>query len=56
MRVLLVDDDAELAREVAMGLRGAGARVEHADSASEGRRVTRAEKYRTCDIGDRCLR
>ena len=56
MRVLLVDDAAEFSREVAMGLRGAGARVEHADSASEDRRVTRVEKYRTCDIGDRCLR
>ena len=44
MRVLLVEDDAELAREVAMGLRGAGARVEHADSASEGRRMARVEE------------
>ena len=39
MRVLLVEDDAELAHEVAMGLRGAGARVEHAGTAREGRRI-----------------
>lgn len=39
MRVLLVEDDAELAHEIAMGLRGAGARVEHAGTAREGRRI-----------------
>ena len=39
MRVLLVEDNAELAHEVAMGLRGAGARVELAGSAREGRRI-----------------
>ena len=44
MRVLLVEDDAELAREVAMGLRGAGARVAHAGSAREGRRIAESEE------------
>lgn len=44
MRVLLVEDDAELAREVAMGLRDAGARVEHAASAREGRRIAQTEE------------
>ena len=39
MRVLLVEDDAELAHEIAMGLRGAGARVEHTGTAREGRRI-----------------
>lgn len=43
MRVLLVEDDVELAREVAMGLRGVGARVEHATSARDGRRLAEAE-------------
>ena len=43
MRVLLVEDDAELAHEVAMGLRGAGARVEHAGTAREGRRIVERE-------------
>ena len=43
MRVLLVEDDVELAREVAMGLRGAGARVELAASAREGRRIAELE-------------
>ena len=43
MRVLLVEDDAELAREVAMGLRGAGARVDHAGTAREGRRIVERE-------------
>ncbi len=36
MRVLLVEDDAELAREVAAGLRGIGARVVTAGNAAEG--------------------
>ena len=44
MRVLLVEDDVELAREVAMGLREAGVRVEHAPSAREGRRVAGTEE------------
>ena len=44
MRVLLVEDDPELAREVAMGLRGAGARVVHAATAREGRRVAEGEE------------
>ena len=44
MRVLLVEDDAELAREVAMGLRGTGARVELAASAREGRRIVEHEE------------
>jgi two-component system copper resistance phosphate regulon response regulator CusR len=39
MRVLLVEDDTELAHEVAKGLRGAGARVEHAANARDGRRI-----------------
>ena len=36
MRVLLVEDDAELAREVAAGLRGAGARVAIAGTFRDG--------------------
>jgi two-component system copper resistance phosphate regulon response regulator CusR len=36
MRVLLVEDDGELAREVAAGLRGAGAQVVLAGTAAEG--------------------
>ena len=44
MRVLLVEDDAELAGEVAMGLRGAGARVVHAATAREGRRLAEEEE------------
>jgi DNA-binding response OmpR family regulator len=44
MRVLLVEDDAELAHEVAMGLRGAGARVEHAGTARDGRRIAEREE------------
>lgn len=44
MRVLLVEDDAELAHEVAMGLRGAGARVSIAGSAREGRRIVDLEE------------
>ena len=44
MRVLLVEDDAELAREVAMGLRGAGARVVHATTAREGRLLAEDEE------------
>jgi two-component system copper resistance phosphate regulon response regulator CusR len=39
MRVLLVEDDTELAHEVAKGLRGAGARVEYAGTAREGLRI-----------------
>jgi two-component system copper resistance phosphate regulon response regulator CusR len=41
--VLLVEDDAELAHEVAMGLRGAGARVELAGSARSGRLIVERE-------------
>ena len=41
MRVLVVEDDAELANEVAKGLRGAGARVEIAGTAREGRVIAR---------------
>ncbi len=44
MRVLLVEDDPELAREVAMGLRGVGARVVHAATAGEGRRMAQEEE------------
>ena len=44
MRVLLVEDDVELAHEVAMGLRGAGARVEHAGTARDGRRIVESEE------------
>lgn len=44
MRVLLVEDDLELAGEVAMGLRGAGARVVHAATAREGRRMAVEEE------------
>ena len=44
MRVLLVEDDTELAHEVAMGLRGAGARVEQAGSARDGRRIVQAQE------------
>jgi two-component system copper resistance phosphate regulon response regulator CusR len=43
VRVLLVEDDAELAHEVAMGLRGAGARVELAGSARSGRLIVERE-------------
>ena len=39
MKVLLVEDDTELAREVATGLRGAGARMELAESAKEAQRI-----------------
>ena len=39
MRVLLVEDDTELAHEVTQGLRGSGARVEYAGTAREGLRI-----------------
>jgi two-component system copper resistance phosphate regulon response regulator CusR len=39
VRVLLVEDDTELAHEVAKGLRGVGARVEYAGTAREAQRV-----------------
>ena len=45
VRVLLVEDDAELANEVAMGLRGAGARVARAGSARDGRRIALDEEF-----------
>ena len=41
MRVLVVEDDAELANEVAKGLRGADARVEIAGTAREGLSIAR---------------
>ena len=44
MRVLLVEDDVELASEVSMGLRGAGIRVDLANSAREGRRIAAGEE------------
>ena len=44
MRVLLVEDDVELAGEVSMGLRGAGIRVDLANSAREGRRIAAGEE------------
>src|SRR5258708_38618313 len=43
MRVLLVEDDAELAHDVTRGLCGAGARVEHAGTARDGRRIVQRE-------------
>ena len=43
MRVLLVEDDAELAREVAMGLREAGARVSIAATFADGLQAARSE-------------
>ena len=43
MRVLLVEDDAELAREVAMGLREAGARVSIAGTFADGLQAARSE-------------
>jgi DNA-binding response OmpR family regulator len=45
MKVLLVEDDAELAREVVTGLRTSGARVEHAASARDGRRAMERESF-----------
>ena len=39
-----MEDDAELAREVATGLRGAGMSVEHAATAREGRRIAEREE------------
>ncbi len=44
MRVLLVEDDAELAHDVTRGLCGAGARVEHAGTARDGRRIVQREE------------
>ena len=43
MKVLLVEDDAELAHEVAMGLRGAGARVSIAGTARDGKYLAERE-------------
>ena len=45
LRVLLVEDDGELAREVVRGLRSAGARVSLAASAREARRLTTSEEF-----------
>jgi two-component system copper resistance phosphate regulon response regulator CusR len=44
MRVLLVEDDIELAREVAAGLRGVGARVVTTATAAEGAAVAAREE------------
>ena len=43
-RVLLVEDDAELSREIAAGLRGAGFTVMQAPDASGGRRIIALEE------------
>lgn len=45
MRVLLVEDDAELAHEVATGLRGAAARVSIAGAARDARRLLGTEEF-----------
>jgi two-component system copper resistance phosphate regulon response regulator CusR len=45
MRILLVEDDTELAREVANGLRNAHARVEQAANARDGLRIATAEQF-----------
>lgn len=45
MRVLLVEDDAELAHEVATGLRGAAARVSIAGAARDARRLLDTEEF-----------
>jgi two-component system copper resistance phosphate regulon response regulator CusR len=45
MRTLLVEDDAELAREVAAGLREAGSRVTLAASFADGLQAARLEEY-----------
>jgi two-component system copper resistance phosphate regulon response regulator CusR len=39
VRVLLVEDDTELAHDVARGLRGVGARVDHAGNAQQAQRI-----------------
>src|SRR5258708_33519246 len=43
MRVLLVEDDSELAREVAAGLHGGGISAMHARTAREARRLMELE-------------
>jgi DNA-binding response OmpR family regulator len=45
MRVLLVEDDAELAREVATGLRETGSRVTVAGTFADGRRAARLDEF-----------
>jgi two-component system copper resistance phosphate regulon response regulator CusR len=45
MRVLLVEDDTELAREVAAGLREVGGRVTIAGSFTDGLRAVRLEEH-----------
>src|SRR6476620_5398731 len=45
MKVLLVEDDAELAREVAMGLREAGARVAIAGTFADGLQMARSGEH-----------
>jgi len=44
VRVLLVEDDTELAQDVARGLRGVGARVEYAGSAREAQHIVDASE------------
>jgi two-component system copper resistance phosphate regulon response regulator CusR len=45
LRILLVEDDAELAREVAAGLGGVGARVTLAATSGEGRRAAGLDEF-----------
>ncbi len=45
MRVLLVEDDTELAREVAAGLNGAGIDVVHARTARDARRYAEVDSF-----------
>ena len=45
IKVLLVEDDAELAREVAMGLREAGARVAIAGTFADGLQMARSGEH-----------
>jgi len=45
MRGLLVEDDTELAREVAAGLEGAGMSIVHAHGARDARRFVRLEPF-----------
>ena len=45
IKVLLVEDDAELAREVAMGLREAGARVAIAGTFADGLGMARNAEH-----------
>ena len=45
MRILLVEDDAELAREIATGMREAGWRVTHASTYDDGLRAATLEEH-----------